>query len=161
MPKYPISIKWSDEDNGYIATIPGIRGLSAFGRSQQEALSELNIAAKAYFQSLKKSSRPMPALEKTTSYSGQLRLRMPKSLHANLSQAADSEGVSLNTLIITLLSRRHAEQEFLNRIQVLEKNIHTTNSKIVSSAHNIDQSLVPPEKLKSATLAYIPSGRAH
>ena len=122
MDKYPISIKWSDEDDGYIAIIPGIRGLSAFGKSQQEALSELNIAAKAYFQSLKKSGRPMPVAEKTTSYSGQLRLRMPKSLHADLSQAAESEGVSLNTLIITLLSRRYAEQEFLNRIQLLEKN---------------------------------------
>ncbi|TET72021.1 MAG: type II toxin-antitoxin system HicB family antitoxin, partial [Candidatus Aminicenantes bacterium] len=64
MSKHAISIKWSDEDNGFIATIPGIHGLSAFGVSQEEALSELNIAAEAYFKSLKKSGRQLPDEEK-------------------------------------------------------------------------------------------------
>jgi antitoxin HicB len=113
MDKYPISIKWSDEDGGYIATIPGIRGLSAFGESSSEALSELKIAADAYFQSLKNAGRRLPAFEKMAPFSGQLRLRMPKSLHAELSQAAENEGVSLNTYLISLLAREHTKRDLL------------------------------------------------
>jgi len=111
MDKYPISIKWSDEDEGYMAIIPGIRGLSAFGKSPDEALSELKIAAGAYFESLKQAGRPTPTLEKLIPSSGQLRLRMPKSLHAELSQAAESEGVSLNTYLVTLLAREHTKRD--------------------------------------------------
>jgi len=113
MEKYPVSIKWSDEDEGYIATIPGIQGLSAFGEEPDVALSELKIAAKAYFESLKQAGKPMPVLGKVIPFSGQLRLRMPKSLHADLSQAAENEGVSLNTYLVSLLAREHIKRDLL------------------------------------------------
>jgi len=113
MEKYPISIKWSDEDVGFIATIPGIQGLSAFGESPDGALSELKVAAEAHFQSLKKAGKPMPVPGKVIPFSGQLRLRMPKSLHAELSQAAEDEGVSLNTYLISLLAREHTKRDLL------------------------------------------------
>lgn len=38
-------------------------------------------------------------------YSGQLRLRMPPSLHKELAEQAEQEGVSLNTLLLCLVSR--------------------------------------------------------
>jgi len=111
MKKYPVSIKWSDEDNGFIAAVPGARGLSAYGESPEEALSQLNVAADAYFKSLKKAGKPMPVLEKVSSFSGQLRLRLPKSLHAELSQGAQNEGVSLNTYLVSLLTREHTKRD--------------------------------------------------
>jgi predicted HicB family RNase H-like nuclease len=114
MDKYPISIKWSDEDEGFIAVVPGIHGLSAFGESPQQALVELKAAARAYFQSLKKSGRPMPTFAKAVPFSGQLRLRLPKSLHAELSLAAENDGISLNTYLITLLAREHTKRELTN-----------------------------------------------
>jgi len=121
MNKYPILIKWSDEDVGFIATIPGIQGLSAFGESADEALSELKVAAQAYFQSLKKTGKPMPVLEKAIPFSGQLRLRMPKSLHAELSQAAGSEGVSLNTYLVLLLAREHTKRDTEHKSRTSER----------------------------------------
>ena len=136
MNKYAISIKWSDEDNGFIAKIPGLHGLSAFGTTREEALSELNIAAEAYFESLKEAGRRLPAEEKIIPYSGQIRLRMPKSLHAALSSGAENEGVSLNTYIVTLLSERRAKRGLLKRIKTIEKMIEATNSNVVSNAHD-------------------------
>jgi predicted RNase H-like HicB family nuclease len=121
MDKYPISIKWSDEDGGYIATIPGIRGLSAFGECPDEALTELKIAAPAYFQSLKKAGKPMPVFDKVVPYSGQLRLRLPKSLHAELSQAAENEGVSLNTYLISLLVKEHTKRDMSQKVRRFER----------------------------------------
>ena len=47
----------------------------------------------------------MPApLEKTNDYSGRVTLRLSKSLHRALAQAADDEGVSLNQHLVNVLS---------------------------------------------------------
>jgi len=116
MLKYSVSIRWSDEDKGFIATVPELPGLSAFGTNQFEALSELKTASHAYLKSLKETGMPVPAPEKVVTYSGQIRLRMPKSLHAELSESARNEAVSLNTYLITLLSRRQAERATAMRI---------------------------------------------
>lgn len=126
MNKHAISIKWSDDDNGFIASIPGIKALSAFGSTRERALSELKIAAEAYFEALEEAGNPLPYPEKIISYSGQLRLRMPKSLHSALAIEAEGEGVSLNTHIVTLLSERHIEKKLLNKIETIENFIDST-----------------------------------
>ena len=129
MNKHAISIKWSDEDNGFIATIPGLKALSAFGSTREKALSELKIAAEVYFKALKEAGRPSPLPEKIVSYSGQLRLRMPKSLHLTLSNGAEDECISLNTYIVTLLSERHIEKKLLSKIESIEIFLEATNAK--------------------------------
>lgn len=136
MNKHAISIKWSDEDKGYIATIPGIQGLSAFGITREEALSELNIASEAYFKSLKKAGRQLPDEGRIIPYSGQIRLRMPKNLHADLSNRAKDEGVSLNTYIVTLLSERHIGRNMLKEVAALKRKLEIMNSRIMNSTYN-------------------------
>jgi len=141
MNKHAISIKWSDEDNGFIASIPGIQGLSAFGKTREKALSELNVASEAYFKSLKKAGKQLPDEEKIIPYSGQIRLRMPKSLHADLSKRAKDEGVSLNTYIITLLSEGHVERNLLKEVAALKGKIEIINSRIMNSTYNASHSI--------------------
>lgn len=41
----------------------------------------------------------------TKTHSGQLRLRMPSSLHRELAEQAEKEGVSLNSYLVYLLSK--------------------------------------------------------
>ncbi len=113
MEQYSVSIKWSDEDEGFIATVPELEGLSAFGITQGEALAELDVAADAYLESWRASGRPLPSPEKVSAYSGQLRLRMPKDLHARMAHGARHQGVSLNTYLVSLLSERQGEIEAL------------------------------------------------
>lgn len=129
MNKHAISIKWSDEDNGFIAIIPGIKAISAFGAEREKALAELKIAAEAYFKALEEAGKPSPLPEKIVTYSGQLRLRMPKSLHTALSNEAEDEGISLNTYIVALLSERHFGRKLLNKIESIENFLEATNSK--------------------------------
>ena len=47
---------------------------------------------------------PLPSSATRISYSGRWLLRTPKSLHKRLSERAKAEGVSLNTLAVTLLA---------------------------------------------------------
>lgn len=115
MDKHAVSIKWSDEDQSFVATIPQILGLSALGATRDEALSELSIAAEAYIEALKAAGKPLPLPEKVNPYSGQLRLRMPKRLHATLSEEAEDNHISLNTYLVSLLSERHMEKKLLKK----------------------------------------------
>jgi len=43
-------------------------------------------------------------------YSGQLRLRMPTSLHREIAERAEKEGVSLNTYMLYLLAKGVGEE---------------------------------------------------
>lgn len=62
-----------------------------------------------------------------TPYSGQLRLRMPRNLHAELSNEAGDENISLNTYIVTLLSERRFEKKLLKKIEALENLVKRLN----------------------------------
>jgi predicted RNase H-like HicB family nuclease len=106
--RYSVTIRWSDEDGVHIATVPELPGLSAFGDTEAEALRELETAQELYLEALREAGDPIPKPRPTPAASGQLRLRMPKSLHAALSEAAAQDGVSLNSYILSLLSARHA-----------------------------------------------------
>ena len=44
MSDYAINIFWSDEDGGYVAIVPDLRGCSASGITPEEALREVQIA---------------------------------------------------------------------------------------------------------------------
>ena len=148
MDKHAISIRWSDEDNSFVATIPGIQGLSALGATREEALSELYIASDAYFEALEAAGKALPLPEKAIPYSGQLRLRMPRSLHAALSHEAEDENISLNTYIITLLSERHIEKKLLNKIDAIENLIETTDSEKIPTFQNRSQTAYKVEENK-------------
>ena len=104
MHNYSYSVVWSDEDNCYIATSPEFPRLSAFGETDGEALGELAIVLKAAIETYKEEGWELPQPQKVQEYSGQFRVRVPKKLHGQLAQQAESEGVSLNTLIVSYLS---------------------------------------------------------
>ena len=54
MYKYAIEIFYSEEDNGYIAVVPELRGCSAFGETEEEALEEVKIAMELWLETAKK-----------------------------------------------------------------------------------------------------------
>lgn len=100
--KYSIQISWSDEDECFIAISDELPNLSAFGDTYDEVLHEIQEAMSGYLEVLGHEAKPEPlTLE---SYSGQFRVRLPRTLHRRLAGVAKREGVSLNTMIIKNLS---------------------------------------------------------
>jgi predicted RNase H-like HicB family nuclease len=93
MLNYSIALNWSEEDNGFIATVPEFPYLSAFGETRDSALAEAEIALKGFIEDFEEDGEELPPIKEVPSYSGQLRLRMGKSLHARLSIAAQDEGL--------------------------------------------------------------------
>ena len=85
MEKYCINISWSDEEQGFIAVIPEFKNLSAFGKTYEEALEQVKIAVEGVIETLEDERLPIPEPQKLSNYSGQIRVRMPKGLHQELS----------------------------------------------------------------------------
>ncbi|MCG2711883.1 MAG: type II toxin-antitoxin system HicB family antitoxin [Candidatus Omnitrophica bacterium] len=99
-----MNIVWSDEDAGFIATVPELKNLSAFGVTYEEALREAQEAIEGYIETLNDEESVIPAPVTLASYSGQTRIRMPRQLHQLLSLQAEREGTSLNAFMVMLLS---------------------------------------------------------
>ncbi len=60
MSDYHINIFYSDEDGGYIADIPGLDSCSAFGKTPQEALAEVERAKAAWIEAARSEGKPVP-----------------------------------------------------------------------------------------------------
>ena len=58
--KYPVTIFYSEEDGGYIAIAPDLKGCSAFGESPQEGLRELETAAALWLETARKDRATIP-----------------------------------------------------------------------------------------------------
>ena len=60
MSDYHINIFYSDEDGGYIADIPDLDSCSAFGRTPEEALAEVERAKAAWLEAARQAGKPIP-----------------------------------------------------------------------------------------------------
>ncbi len=104
---YPISIRPLDESEGggYLAEFPDLPGCMADGDTVEEAVHEAQDALESWIKVAMENGDPVPRPSIQQNYSGQWRLRVPKSLHASLAARAIQEGVSLNLLAATLLAQ--------------------------------------------------------
>lgn len=109
-------VTWSAEDEGFIAVCPELHGISAFGSSPEDAVKELRVAIALAIEVMVEDGEQLPEAATVHAFSGQLRVRMRRSLHARLSQQADGEGVSLNTLIVSYLERSSGVDLALSRV---------------------------------------------
>lgn len=60
MKDYYSNIFYSDEDEGYIADIPDLKGCSAFGDTPEEALKELQLAKAGWIEAAQAEGIPVP-----------------------------------------------------------------------------------------------------
>lgn len=130
--KYPASVFWSDEDGGFIAIAPDLPGCSAFGKTQGEALAELQDAISGWVEAARAVGNPVPKPSpkpEPEHYSGKLVLRLPRSLHAKLATAAKQDGVSLNQHLLHLLADASARSEAHSGVKiVIDQSASKTNT---------------------------------
>jgi antitoxin HicB len=101
LPRFEIRPLTQAEGGGYLIEFPDFPGCIADGETPEEAIREGRDALTSYRRTLDELGRGGQNAE---AYSGQWRQRVPKSLHASLARRAVQEGVSLNTLVATLLA---------------------------------------------------------
>ena len=92
----------------YVAFIPELKGCITTGISASDALLSLDDAKEAWFSSALENGDPIPEPSTLKNYSGEFKLRMPKSLHRRLMERSKEEGVSMNQYCVMLLSQGEA-----------------------------------------------------
>ena len=92
-------VEWSDEDQRYVGTAPGLIIGGVHGKSQKKVFDELCEAVKEAIQILRKEGRRLPVATADKKYSGKIALRISPQLHKTLTVKAFQAGESVNKLI--------------------------------------------------------------
>ena len=104
--EYPFvtSILPKPEGGGYLIEFPDLPGCISDGDTIAEAIENGFDAVQCWIETAKAHGDPIPPPGTSSTASGRWVQRVPKSLHARLTERAKQEGVSLNTLVISILS---------------------------------------------------------
>lgn len=108
--RYRVYLQWSDEDKAWLAEVPDLSGCLADGETPELALKAAHEAEALWLEVAEAEGRPIPPATFGDEPSGRFVVRLPKSLHRRLQVLAELEHVSLNQLVIALLSEREAER---------------------------------------------------
>ncbi|MGH7412251.1 MAG: toxin-antitoxin system HicB family antitoxin [Candidatus Methylomirabilis sp.] len=103
--KYRIVVRYSEEDEGYIAVVPELRGCSAWGKTESAAIRAVKEAAAAWLAAAKANKFEIPTPLDEKQVTGKFALRMPPELHKQLVFEAKVQGRSLNQYIVYKLSK--------------------------------------------------------
>lgn len=126
----------------WIAEFPDLPGCVGAGDTAEEAVSMAIDAKKAWIGVALEDGKNIPEAKNLygNDYSGKFTLRLPKTLHKELTLQAEDEGVSLNQYILYLMSKG------LNN-----ENIRTTYE------FRIETSLTSPDKaIQTWNKEYLP-----
>lgn len=93
-----------DKAKPWTATVEELPGCTAHGKTSAEALSEIEAAMAKWIGVALEEGREIPEPRSAATHSGRLLLRMPKTLHADLTRASEREGVSLNQFLTDVLA---------------------------------------------------------
>lgn len=120
---YPFIIKHLSEDDGggYLIEYPDLPGCMSDGESYEEAIKNGKDAAEGWIETAKEIGRAIPIPNQLKDLSGKWVQRVPKSIHLRLINKAKEEGVSLNTLVITLLSECLSTNNDSNKESIKKK----------------------------------------
>ena len=95
--------EWSPEDDAYIARCLEFPSLATHGPSPETALSELRLLVADIVADMLSNKESVPEPLGIRPYSGKLVLRLPKSIHRDITIRAAEEGVSINQFLLSRL----------------------------------------------------------
>jgi predicted RNase H-like HicB family nuclease len=103
---YNINIKHIEDESGnyFVANIVELLGCHADGETEIEALKNLKEAMEVWLEVAIENNDKIPLPKTESEYSGKFLIRIPKTLHQQLSQKAEKEGISLNQYALYKLS---------------------------------------------------------
>ena len=113
---YPFRVRplSAEEGGGYLIEFPDLPGCVSDGETVAAAVANGADALRSWLLTAQEFGDPIPPPSRPggdEAYSGRWNMRVPKSLHRRLAERAKAEGVSLNTLAVTLLAEGLARRE--------------------------------------------------
>ena len=105
---YRMEIIRDSDEGGFVASYPDLPGCITCGETEDEALKNALDAKKAWLEAALEENIEIPEPDSLEAYSGQFKLRLPRSLHRALAEHSQREGISMNQYCVYLLAKNDA-----------------------------------------------------
>ena len=105
---YKLEIVPDTEEGGYAGRYPDLPGCITCADTIDKLAINAEDAKKSWLAACLEEEIDIPEPEGDNNYSGQFKLRMPKSLHKSLAEHSKQEGISMNQYCLYLLSKNDA-----------------------------------------------------
>ena len=105
---YKLEIVPDIDEGGFVARYPELPGCITVGDTLEAVVKNLNDAKIEWITAALEDGNTIPEPSTYDDYSGQFKLRLPKSLHKLLADQSKEEGVSMNQYCVYLLSMNNA-----------------------------------------------------
>ena len=101
---YPFAVRPDADDGGFIVEFPDLSYCVGTGDTTEEAIKDAMIAKEEWIKAALESGINIPEPGGNEEYNGRITLRIPRSLHRMVAEAAKREGVSANQFLSHLIS---------------------------------------------------------
>ena len=105
---YRMEIVKDSDEGGFVASYPDLPGCITCGETEEEPLKNALDAKKAWLEAALEENIEIPEPESLEAYSGQFKLRLPRSLHRALAEHSQREGISMNQYCVYLMAKNDA-----------------------------------------------------
>lgn len=106
--RYLKIVEWSEEDQCYVGTCPGLMLGGVHSSDEATVFRELCRAVEEWIEIHEEDGEPLPPETAGREYSGKFVLRLGEELHKQIAIDALRAGKSLNSYCVELLSNPHA-----------------------------------------------------
>ena len=101
---YKMEIVEDPDEGGFVVSFPDLPGCITCGETIEKAVENAKDAKKAWLEAALEEGIEIKE-PNDNNYSGQFKIRIPKSLHKTLIEGAKREGISMNQYCLYLLSK--------------------------------------------------------
>lgn len=105
---YRMEIMEDKEEGGFVVSFPELPGCVTCGETIESAVANALDAKKAWLEAAVAEGTKIHEPDSPEKYSGQFKLRIPRSLHRSLAEHSKKEGISMNQYCVYLLSKNDA-----------------------------------------------------
>ena len=105
---YRMEIVEDKEEGGFVVSYPDLPGCITCVETVESAVANALDAKKVWIEAAMEEGVEIYEPDSLESYSGQFKLRIPRSLHRALAEHSKKEGVSMNQYCVYLLSKNDA-----------------------------------------------------
>ena len=105
---YRMEIVEDKDEGGFVVSYPDLPGCITCGETIERAVENALEAKGACLKAAIEEGMEIHEPDSLEDYSGQFKLRIPRSLHRALAEHSQREGVSMNQYCVYLLSKNDA-----------------------------------------------------
>ncbi len=105
---YRMEIVEDKDEGGYVVSYPDLPGCITSGETIESAIKNAIDAKKTWLEAALEDGIEIRDPNSLEDYSGQFKLRIPRSLHRSLAEHSKKEGISMNQYCVYLLSKYDA-----------------------------------------------------